>query len=102
MNCCINDLGSYPHNEDIDIYIPASQAGEYIFVLFFNGVRIKRSVTFEYYDALVIPKPFNEDYTYTLQIIQPDGELLTVNDCENFSFKTYINIDRACGSDCPE
>lgn len=99
--CCLNDLGSKPHNEDLDLGVQAVQAGVYKAILDFAGIKITRKVTLAIGDDLVIPRPFNETYQYKMQIIQPDGTLLKVNDCENFAFKTYISISEPCGQ-CEE
>lgn len=97
IDCCLNDLGSLPHNEGVNIGIPAAQGGVHIAILFFSGVRIKRSFSVSLGSDIIIPKPFNEDYTYKLQVEQPDGTLLKSNDCENFAFKTYISVEETCG-----
>lgn len=99
MNCCVNDLGQLPHNEDIDLGVLAGQAGDYFAVLFFAGMRIRRKITLAIGDELIVPRPFNEMYFYKMQIIQPDGTLLKIDDCENFVFQTYINVTSSC-SEC--
>lgn len=101
MDCCINDLGAKPHNEDLDLGIQAEQAGVHKAILFFAGARITRSVTFGVGDDVIIPRPFNELYQYKLQVIQPDGTLMLKDDCDTFAFKTYIAISENCGG-CEE
>lgn len=100
MECCSNDLRLKPHNQDIDIGLDAEQSGEYNFLLNFNGAKINKIVTFEMGDALIIPKPFNEDYLYSFQIIQPDTTLLEFNDCENFQFQTYVSVQPCDQGNC--
>jgi hypothetical protein len=104
MNCCINDLGLKAHNENIDLGVQADQAGQFIAVLFFAGMRINRAFTLAIGDDLIIPRPFNEMYQYKMQIKKPDGELLSINDCDTFAFQTYINITPPCApcADCDE
>lgn len=103
MNCCVNDLGRKPHNQDIDLGVQAEQTGKYIALLYFAGMVINRSFNLTLGDDLIIPRPFNEMYQYKMQIIQPDGELLKIDDCENFSFQTYINITPPCAPcDCDD
>lgn len=96
MNCCINDLGQLPHNENIDLGMQAAQTGTFIAILFFAGMRIQRPFTLTLGDDVIVPRPFNEMYLYKMQIKQPDGTLLVSNDCDTFSFQTYINITGPC------
>lgn len=100
MNCCTNDLGSFPHNEDIETGLSASQFGTHKIQLLFNGARITIELDLTYYQEIIIPRPFNEDYTYKMEIIQPDGTLYEVDDCTVFAFKVYLNINSDCGTDC--
>lgn len=101
MECCITDLGSHPHNQNLDTGLNAYQVGVHKAVLFFGGIRIERPFTPAVYTDMVIPRPFNETYQYKLQIIQPDGTLYKdVGGCENFAFKVFININSDCGTDC--
>lgn len=92
MSCCTNDLGLKPHNQDINLGLDAEQDGEYKFILDFNGVKTTKKQTVEIGDDLILPRPFNEDFIYTMQIIRPDGTLLVVDDCDTFIFKTYIAV----------
>jgi len=103
MNCCIKDLGAYPHNKDLNTGIDATQTGQHKAILFFAGVRIERKFSGINGQKLVIPMPFNESYIYKLQILQPDGVTVKVDDCEDFKFKIYLNIDLTCpDDDCEE
>lgn len=99
MDCCLNDLGDKPHNEDIDLGIDADQDGDYIAILDFAGVKIRRKIPLITGDPIIIPRPFNEMYLYKMKVQKPDGSFLAIDDCENFIFKTYINITSSC-SDC--
>lgn len=101
MDCCITDLGKYPHNEDLNIGENAYQVGLHKAILFFAGVRIERPFTPAVYSPMIIPRPFNETYLYKLQIEQPDGTLYTDADgCDMFTFQIYILINSDCGTDC--
>lgn len=97
-NCCVNDLGDKPHNEDLDLGVQATQDGIYKAILFFAGVRITRRFLMVTGDDLIVPRPFNETYQYKMQIIQPDGTLLEIDSCDTFAFKTYISMDAPCGT----
>lgn len=101
-DCCKNDLGLKPHNEDVDLGIQADQEGIYVFILSFAGIKISRKVTLELGADIVIPRPFNESYLYKAQVKQPDGEFLSLNDCTNFEFRTYVSADRVCENECEE
>lgn len=101
MSCCTNDLGLKPHNKDINTGLMAEQAGEYSFVLNFNGAKVVKKVTLGIGDDLIIPRPFNEDFIYSFQIIQPDGVAVIVDDCPDFIFKTYISIEECDQCECP-
>lgn len=101
MNCCLNSLGNFPHNEDLDTGLTAGQVGTYKAVLFFAGVRIKRSFQPTTYGNIVIPRPFNENYKYKMQIEQPDGNLYEDNDgCSIFEFSVYQSLEPPCGDEC--
>ena len=93
MDCCKNDLGQVPHNEDLDIGAAADQIGVWKALLTFGAAKITVSFTIAtLLDPIIIPRPFNELYQYSMQIIKPNGDLLEVNKCSKFVFKTYISI----------
>jgi hypothetical protein len=96
MSCCIKDLGSFPHNRELNTGIVATITGQYQAILFFAGVRITRLFNGVIGSALKIPMPFNETYLYKLQIIKPDGTNLSVDNCDNFAFRIYIAMDLTC------
>lgn len=93
MSCCLNKLGSFPHNKDINTGIEAPASGMY--ELMFTGpnfTRFTKYLTFAASDDIVIPEGIlNEDMTYSLVITKPDGDLLEVDACSNFSLTTYVN-----------
>lgn len=95
--CCKNDLGELPHNEGVDIGVVATQTGVHTAILFFAGIRIKRNFNLTIGDDIVIPPPFSEHYFYKVQVEKPDGTLVSLLDCENFVFKTYISATEDCG-----
>ena len=101
MDCCKIDLGQVPHNEDVNTGILADQAGTWKAVLTFGCAKITRSFVLAINDPIIVPRPFNEVYQYSMQIIKPNNDLLEVDDCSIFAFRTYINIDQDCGNTCP-
>lgn len=93
MTCCKNDLGSFPHNKEINTEIVAAQSGMH--ELMFTGplgVKFTRYLNFGSGDPIVFPaNTLNEDFQYLLVITQPDGTIMESDDCPNFSLKTFIN-----------
>lgn len=99
--CCINDLGLFPHNEDLNIGAYADVTGNWKAVLTFGSAKITRTFPAIDTEPIIIPRPFNEVYQYNLTILRPDGSVFEFNTCPNFTFRTYINIDRTCETPCP-
>lgn len=105
MSCCINYLGSFPHSDHINTGLSATVDGVYIFEIEFAGAKFYKTQTVIGADpispvSLIIPKLFNENYTYKLKIKKPDGTYLSVNGCSDHSFKTFVLITDGCGDDC--
>ena len=100
MDCCVNDLGMKPHNEDLNTGIVADQTGNYKAILVFGAARITVTFPITLGNKIIVPRPFNEVYQYSMTIIKPDGNVLEYNKCPNFTFRTYINIDRLCETPC--
>jgi hypothetical protein len=100
MDCCKNDLGEFPHTEDVDTGINVDPTG--VYKLRFTGPNFTRFEKNYHYTSghkIVIPKGvLNEDFTYSLEIIKPDGSTLSQNDCSNFVLRTFINI-KECDDD---
>ena len=96
MNCCLNDLGLKPHNEDVDTSVVASQTGVYQALIEFNGTIQRISFEGAASAKLIIPRPFNENFIYKFTMIAPDGSQVTKDACPNFQFKTYVNINTSC------
>lgn len=94
--CCKNDLGSVPHNENVGIGVNTDEAGVHVAILFFAGVRLRRSFSVALGDEIKIPKPFNEMYQYKVQVEKPSGAIVDLNLCPNFVFKTYIATNEDC------
>jgi hypothetical protein len=101
MPCC-KHFGNFPHNQDVVISIPSPEIGKYIFWIDFNGAVIRREYDNFYAGDLVIEGPFNENYTYTFTIENPNGDLVEIDDCTQFTFKTFININSACNGNLCE
>lgn len=93
MACCKNDLGSFPHNRVINTTVLALAAGIHEIRLTgpnFAVQSIWQDLTIG--EEIIIPKGvLNEDFQYSMQVVQPDLSLLEVLDCSNFSFKAFIN-----------
>lgn len=93
MACCKNDLGSFPHNKDIDTGLVADDTG--VYELLFTGpnyVKFSKYLQVTAGNNIIIPQGvLNEDFLYSLVITKPDGQLLLVNECSNHVLKTFIN-----------
>ncbi len=100
MSCCNNYLGRFPHNEDIRTGVFANATGEFIFKFDYLGAGFGLTVDGVDGEELVIQKGFlNENFTYRFTIVDPNGDNIEIYDCENFSLKTYTNIN-TCQDDC--
>jgi hypothetical protein len=103
MDCCVNNLGEFPHNADIDTGIIALVDGEYTLKLDIGGSSIIKKVTPGIGENIVIARPFNENFTYKLTIKDPNGDLVEEDECSNFSFKTFVAITPPCPEpDCED
>ena len=93
MACCKNNLGEFPHNRDIDTGVVALQTGTHELRLKaanFTTQSLWLNVTLG--GNIIIPQGnLNENFTYSFTIIQPDGTILEVTDCSNFSLTTFIS-----------
>jgi hypothetical protein len=98
---CINDLGEFPHNEDITLDdVMATVEGEHAVRLDFAGNIRYIKVELSPGDPVVIPKgKLNEDATYEFTVVDPDGENLLLDECANFRLKTFIANDGNCSPD---
>lgn len=94
MSCCLNDLGSFPHNRDINTGLAANGAG--VYELRFTGPnysKFSKYIAFSDTEDIIIPAGIlNEDFQYTLEIFKPDGTNLLVDECQYFGLRTFINI----------
>lgn len=105
MSCCKNYLGSFPHSDHINTGLDAVGDGTYTFELEFAGAKFYKTQVVNGFDPtsppkLIIPKPFNENYTYTMQIKLPDGTYYSVDGCTNHSFRTFVLVTDGCAEDC--
>lgn len=93
MSCCVNDLGSFPHNRVIDTGLDAVAAG--IYELRFTGANFTKFSKFLNLgagDDIEIPVGIlNEDFTYNFEVIQPDLTKMEVDDCTTFGIQVFIN-----------
>lgn len=99
MSCCYTQLGTFPHNEPINTGIVAEKSGKYVYRLNFLGAIIYKEQTVEAGDDLIVPVPFNENYSYELKVIDPDRENVvnpSNDDCDTWMFTTFIAIKENC------
>lgn len=93
MSCCVNDLGSFPHNRVIDTGLDAESAG--LHELRFQGanfVKFSKFLNLGTGNDITIPVgTLNEDFVYNFEVIKPDGSKVSVDDCTTFSLQTFIN-----------
>lgn len=93
MSCCRNDLGSFPHNRDINTGILVPAAGKY--ELRFHAPNWAVFSVFQVLasgEEVVIPQGLlNEDFQYDMEIVKTDGTMIEQDDCSTFSFRTFIN-----------
>lgn len=101
---CENNLGEFPHNEDISLPddLLAPDNGNYV-VRLVNGMSVRYlKQEKEAGDGFTIPKgTLNEEMIYEFTIIKPDGTNLQYEECENFKLKTFIATG-PCGTHCPD
>lgn len=99
LDCCEKlYLGEYAHNEDkVFSDLVAEETGDYTFELKFGGVIRKYTLPFTVGDPLTIPvsKILNEDAMYLMNIKDPNGDYISFNYFQCFTFKTVISL-----SDC--
>jgi hypothetical protein len=103
MDCCVNNLGRYPHNKEIDTFILATEQGSHTLYL-----TDAKGNTFELIKDVEIGEKIkisvgelNENMLYQFKIQQPSGDYISVNDCEKFQLKTIINTQiNGCNDPC--
>lgn len=103
MECCLNKLGRFPHNQPLKLGINAAQTGKHIFYMTApTGGRFDLSIDFETGDELIIPVgQLNESMTYKFKIQNPDESFVSVDTCENFELLTFINTQlNGCNEPC--
>ena len=102
-NCCIVDIGSYPHNENVGTGLIATITGNHIVRLSYLGSIIPITVNVNQGEEIVIPNNrLNENYTYEFTVEGPDGELVESAYCNTFKFKTYVNLNQPCDHTCDD
>lgn len=101
MSCSI-DLGRFPHNADIDTNLLASQNGGHSVILFMpNGSEVSKDLMLGIGDNIIIERPFNEDFQYSMKVLQPDGTYFVKDGNELFTFKVFINLKTCSNDDQP-
>ncbi len=65
-----------PCDTGIDIGLKSSMAGDYLFILGFNGTFQRFTLTMLSTHEIILPNCVNENYIHTLDIYKPDGSLL--------------------------
>lgn len=101
MSCCVNDVGSFPHNQDINTGIPVTVSGKYVVEMEFAGAKSIKELNIIAPSVITIPKPFNEDYTYKFKVRGPSG-YVSMDGCEEFTLKTYVAILETVCDVCDE
>lgn len=103
MNCCVQKLGSFAHNQEIKTGIQTGQAGNHIlYMKSSSGGTFTLSYEQTLSQEIIIPVGvLNESMAYKFRIELPDGSFYTQNDCDTFSLLTIINsqID-GCSDNC--
>lgn len=98
MECCKNELGNFPHTEEIKTGLISSQTGSHKLEFFGpNFASFSKQYYFFAGAEIIIPQGvLNEDSLYKLKIKQPDGTYYEKEECENFTFRTYIETNNEC------
>ncbi len=104
-NCCFNNLGRFPHNQIIDLGLLTDQTGVYILRMEAangNTFELRKEVD-EPQNLTIEIGELNENMEYKFTVEKPDGEFISVENCETFKLKTIINtqID-GCTSSCDD
>jgi hypothetical protein len=104
-NCCVNNLGRFPHNKQIDTGLVMIESGDYVVLMTAaNGNEFELNFTLEgneniKFDVGVL----NENMQYDFQIRKPDDEIYEYNDCPTFRLKTFINTQKdGCANPCDD
>ncbi|WP_282787174.1 hypothetical protein [Flavobacterium croceum] len=103
MDCCVNNLGRYPHNKEIDTYLVATEAGEHtLYLTDAKGNTFELIKDVETGETIKIAiGELNENMVYNFTIDKPSGTKISVNDCETFQLKTIINTQiNGCTNPC--
>lgn len=101
MSCCVNNLGTFPHNQDINTGIPISVSGNYVVEMEYLGTVLYKRLSIIAPSVVTIPKPFNENYTYKFKVRGPNG-YVSMSGCEEYTLKTFVETsEKACDA-CEE
>jgi len=82
-----------PCDTGIDLKLTAPDAGDYTFLLGFNGVYSSFTLTLDAGEDIIIPNVVNENYRHELQIITPSGDLLN-----NVCYELKISMTLGAGN----
>lgn len=104
MSCCCNKIKNLCDvalcGGSIETGVLAAKAGVYKLVLDFLGVEYTISEEFQINDELNFPPDgLNENFTFTGKILDPDGDLVSLDDGSGgnvydcLSFKTKISYE---------
>ena len=91
---CLNKLGDFPHNTNVDTNIPLTGGVNYELDLKDSkGCRRIEFINPLINTNLTINKDWlNENMSYTFMLYDITNDtFIKVNDCENFQFTTFIN-----------
>lgn len=105
MECCVNDLGRFSHNEPINTGIQTPQAGDHLLMMVAaSGATFALKKNLSTGDDITFNiGDLNETMAYTFKIRLPDGTDYEENDCTTFGIQTLLNsnID-GCSNDCDD
>lgn len=105
MSCCVNNLGRYSHNKEIDTFIVVSEDGTYdVHIEEASGNTFVLSKELDAGQTIkFLVGELNESMVHKFTIQKPDGSNLFVNDCDNFKLQTIINTQLdGCHDPCED
>lgn len=91
---CLNKLGEYPHNANVELPIPLIGGTDYeIYLRDSKNDRRIELIQLPINQNLIVKKEWlNESMAYTFRLYDlANGVFIQVNNCNNFQFTTFIN-----------
>ena len=105
MNCCVNNLGRFSHNQVLDTGLLMPDEGDYnIHLEAANGNTFVLTKSLDGTETLKFEiGELNEQMVYTFTIQKPDGTNFSLNVCEKFKLQTLINTQiNGCANPCDD